>query len=247
VKEQTMAPLEIIVIDDASADNTVAVIENLIAGIININVRLIKHQTNQGAAIARNTGWDLAQGDLIAFLDADDSWHPRKLELQASWMTANNTVQVSGHAYEIAETKNCIALSWPETIHFDHITSFSFDSFLTRNRLSTPTVMLRRSIRERFPTNKRFCEDYDLWLQLSHNYGVCAWSQAKLARLYKNPWGVSGLSADLWSMYAAEKQCYRDCFQKKWISRLSLLWLEALSTAKHARRLIKKTFGKISY
>jgi glycosyltransferase involved in cell wall biosynthesis len=244
VHAQTLAPMEVLAVDDASNDDSVAVIEGLIWRLAPLNIKLIKLDYNQGAAVARNTGWDKARGDLIAFLDSDDSWHPRKLELQSNWMAKNPHIQVCGHGYDVAEDTGITKPEWPAIDDFGKAVHYSFEDFLVRNRLSTPTVMLRASVHERFPTNKRFCEDYDLWLQLCHNYGPCAWSETKLTRLHKQPWGISGLSGQLSAMHAAEKQCYEDCHQRKWISTPKLLLLKTLSTAKHLRRLLKKFLSK---
>ncbi|MDH5811895.1 MAG: glycosyltransferase family A protein [Candidatus Methanomethylicaceae archaeon] len=73
---QTVQPDEIIVIDDGSTDDTVLILENYKPTIT------IFQQTNRGVASARNVLCQKAKGDLIAFLDHDDIWHPKYLEIQ---------------------------------------------------------------------------------------------------------------------------------------------------------------------
>ena len=73
---QTLAPLEVIVVDDGSTDDTAAALEPR-----SDRIRLIR-QENAGVSAARNAGIRSARGTLIAFLDADDVWLPEKLERQ---------------------------------------------------------------------------------------------------------------------------------------------------------------------
>ena len=77
---QSFDDLEIIVVDDGSTDETVAIVEA--AHIPNLT--LIRHPWNQGAAAARNTGIRASRGRYVAFLDSDDVWAPEKLTRQLS-------------------------------------------------------------------------------------------------------------------------------------------------------------------
>jgi glycosyltransferase involved in cell wall biosynthesis len=81
---QTYRRLEIIIIDDGSTDATCAIARSLIAG--DDRVRIIS-VPNGGVANARNIGIEAATGPFVAFLDADDLWHPTKVELQVASLT----------------------------------------------------------------------------------------------------------------------------------------------------------------
>jgi glycosyltransferase involved in cell wall biosynthesis len=75
---QTISPYEVIVVDDASTDDTTSVVKS----ISDERLRLITMPSNKGAQAARNVGIKNAKGDYIAFLDSDDEWVPEKLEWQ---------------------------------------------------------------------------------------------------------------------------------------------------------------------
>lgn len=88
IAAQAYQPLEIIVVDDGSTDETAAVVQRL-GG----EIRYF-YQPNQGPAAARNAGLAVAQGELIAFLDVDDLWPVDKLAQQIAWLHANAETQV---------------------------------------------------------------------------------------------------------------------------------------------------------
>ncbi len=78
VRAQTLPVLEIIVVDDASKDETLATLEALVGP----DLVIVRQSRNAGGSAARNRGIDTARGEWIAFLDADDLWVPHKLEMQ---------------------------------------------------------------------------------------------------------------------------------------------------------------------
>jgi glycosyltransferase involved in cell wall biosynthesis len=79
VIDQTYSNLEIIIIDDASEDNSLQIVKN----IKDNRIKIIELKQNVGAGIARNKGIEISTGDYICFLDADDYWEPTYLETQA--------------------------------------------------------------------------------------------------------------------------------------------------------------------
>ena len=86
VLAQTHAPLEVIVVDDGSTDDTPAVLASY-----GDRIRVIRQQ-NAGVAAARNAGLAVARGEYMAFIDSDDIWLPRKLELQLARFEADPTL-----------------------------------------------------------------------------------------------------------------------------------------------------------
>ena len=88
VLAQKYSPVEIIIVDDGSTDGTATVARSFPE-----TVRYL-HQTNHGPAAARNRGIEQAQGDLIAFADADDLWPSHKLELQLPYLIRDSKIDI---------------------------------------------------------------------------------------------------------------------------------------------------------
>ena len=82
VLEQSEQDFEIIIVDDASTDDTVAVVEALQRA--DARIRLVRQPVNAGPAAARNRGLDAAEGEWVAMLDADDAFYPTRLEVLGS-------------------------------------------------------------------------------------------------------------------------------------------------------------------
>lgn len=103
VSNQTYHDFEIIVVDDASTDNT----EEIVKSFNDEKIIYLRHETNRGAQAARNTGIKAARGDWIAFLDSDDEWLPEKLELQSKvLLNQNKPCIVHGDALVFIEKDN---------------------------------------------------------------------------------------------------------------------------------------------
>ncbi len=165
VLTQTSPPDEIIVVDDGSTDDT----RSRLAPYRD-RVRYV-HQENRGVAAARNRGIAASTGDMIAFLDADDIWHPRKLELQLQAMTDHPGLGLLGTAsYDWPGP----APAQPESFPTRPV-PLSWRRLAVRNALTTSSVVVRRAAFERvgvFDPELRGPEDFDLWLRIAEVYPV---------------------------------------------------------------------------
>ncbi len=112
IQDQSIAPKEILIIDDGSSDNTRAVVEKF------SNIHLIVHEQNRGIAASRNSAWQAATGDIIVFMDADgiaDSHFIAKLLIQ---YIDDSVAGVGGRGIEVIQ--NNIYDRWRKEILFQH-------------------------------------------------------------------------------------------------------------------------------
>ena len=118
IQKQTYSNWEAIFIDDCSSDNSYNLIKKYQKE--DKRIKLIKNKTNSGAAVSRNNGIDHAEGDYLCFLDADDKWHPEKLEKQINFMQELNC-EFSFTGYQFANEKcnpNGKIVSVPDKINY---------------------------------------------------------------------------------------------------------------------------------
>ena len=184
---QTGCSFEIIVVDDGSTDGTQEVLRRY-----GSQVRSVR-TASQGAAAARNTGCAIARGDLIAFLDADDSWLPGKLSAQIRALRESpdaglvycDTLRVRPDGGGIDR--------W--STHFPPVSGHALVPQIRRNRIQTSTVMIRRSVLGRvggFDPALAAWEDIDLWVRIAAHYRLAYVD--KVLATYRMGQGLSSAS-----------------------------------------------------
>lgn len=166
VLQQTFLNFEVVIVNDGSDDG----IKDWAAELKDARVRLVS-QENRGLAGARNRGIQESRGEYLAFLDADDCWHPTKLAKQVEVLTQSPTVGVVYTWMQLIDpagdltgrtVKNCVE-------------GFIWSKLILRNCVgSGSTPMVRRECFERvgvFDENLgSYMEDRDMWLRLAPHY-----------------------------------------------------------------------------
>jgi glycosyltransferase involved in cell wall biosynthesis len=165
VLEQDFDDYELIVVDDGSDDNTPAILKAYGKKIT------VLHQPNKGVSAARNHGIAAASGRLIAFLDSDDLWLPRKLSAQVKFFKDHPDAvvnQTQEHWIRDGVRVN------PKIKHHK-FSGMIFEKSLALCLVSPSAVMIQKSLFGTvgvFDEDLPACEDYDLWLRISCRYPV---------------------------------------------------------------------------
>jgi glycosyltransferase involved in cell wall biosynthesis len=240
VRKQTAEALEVIAVDDASEGDTPRELSELPRRYGKEWLKVIRLPRNVGPASARNTGWNAAIGEFVAFLDADDTWHPRKLEIQYGVMRADPGIALCSHSHVIGDTAQVPVSARPA------ISEISPRSLLWRNRFTPSSVMVKRDLQGRFPDGQRCMEDHRAWLEFAFSGQRIVMIDLPLAEQHKPAYGASGQSADLIAMERAELENYRQLWREGHINGLLLAVLWIWSLAKFARRVVVVALRRIS-
>jgi len=196
VLAQSYQPHEIIVVDDASNDGTGSILENNFP-----NIRLIQKVVNGGSSVARNTGMDVATGDYIAFLDADDVWHKDKLMLMNTILLSQPAITLFYHPYTqepVADKK------LPENIT---VYQLPFIKLLPGNPIATSCVVVRNNPAFRFEPSMRYTEDYDFCLQIGYKHKLY-FINIPLTQIFRTFTSKGGISENKWKMRKGEMRSY---------------------------------------
>lgn len=165
VMDQTYKDIEVIVIDDASNDNT----EKVVSSLKYDNLYYYKLKKNGGACKARNFGIDKAKGDYISFLDSDDEWEKDKLEKQYNFLKEKNVEIVScNYFYE----KNG---SIKRKINYTHDEKITLSELLNENIITTGSILISKQIIKKignFDEKLPRYQDWDLVIRLAKEYDI---------------------------------------------------------------------------
>lgn len=213
VQQQSHEEWELLVIDDASVDETSRIVQQLQA--TDARIKLHSLPTNQGAGFARNIGIKAATGDYIAFLDTDDLWKPNKLQKQLQFMQEEQ-VDVCYSSYELINERGESLKMQVKALKY-----LSFKKLQKANYIGNLTGIYNAA-----KLGKMFCplirkrQDWGLWLLAVEKAGSAKGIQEPLA-VYRER--KDSISNDKIEMLKYNFQVYREVlgysFQK------SLFWM----------------------
>ena len=229
VKKQTCPVLEVICVDDCSTDNTVQVIEGFRSRNPGLSLQILRNAKNSGPGFSRNSGWDIASGDYIAFLDADDAWHPEKIAIQYSWMLDHPQVALCGHEHFLGYSQESADSS--QTISNRKAYLITPNEILLSNPFTPTSAMLKRSLHHRFEPSRRYTEDYLLWMQICLDGDLVALLGLRLAYVFKGA-GIQNLSRNLLKMRLGDIENYWQLWRRKKITLLKMSLLVPFSVLK---------------
>ena len=209
VLTQTVPPSEVIVVDDGSSDGTADLIREQYP-----SVSLIE-QENQGVSEARNRGIREAAGDWIAFLDSDDEWLSRKLEMQLEALAQSPEYRIC-HGGEIWIRKGNRVVP-PRK--YAKLGGYIFKECLPVCMISPSAVIIHRDIFATvglFDTSLPAAEDYDLWLRICARYPVLCLTDPLITKFdghsnqLSHQWGI-----DRYRIKALEKILKSSCLSSE--------------------------------
>jgi len=155
---QTFGDFEFIIVDDASQDNTLAILHEYASR--DERIRVIENQQNLGISASLNKGFAVSRGEYIARMDADDISLEERLAVQVDFMDENTDIGVCGTWVE------CFG-NWSEVMKFPVTHEEILARLLFENALAHPTVMMRAaSFRDNsltYDQSVKYGQDYELW------------------------------------------------------------------------------------
>jgi len=160
---QTFTDFELLIIDDGSTDESVA----LIRGFRDSRIRLLRNGKNLGLVASLNRGLDMARGAYVARMDADDISMPERLQRQVEFMEANPEVDICGSWLEAFDGR--VKSIWLPPLSDEEIkANLIFESVVYH-----PTVIMRHTVfsdlAARYDEDYPYAQDYELWCRLSRS------------------------------------------------------------------------------
>jgi glycosyltransferase involved in cell wall biosynthesis len=178
VLDQTFSDFEIVVVDDGGTDNTVDVVK----AFKDPRIRYI-YQENHGVSSARNSGIRASSGEFIAFLDSDDAWLPRSLEIKKELLDVHpDAALICSDIYLVnVSAGKAVSRFWHDILFYSsksvaRAAKQPVIELITRGCFIVPTTtVVRRSVFARvgyFDESLRTWEDWDMFVRIARSFPV---------------------------------------------------------------------------
>ncbi len=221
VLNQSFQNFEFIIINDGSTDETL----NIIQSFNDSRIVLINNSKNLGIIKTRNIGLQLAKGEYIAKMDADDVSLPMRFEIQNAYLDDNSEVAVISSKLALMDEKGVLISIWPEDYYVCGREQIKTVLPII-NCIGQPTVMIRTKVLKQFGYNNKYIngiEDWGLWLDLlSQNYIIDKLDQVLLHyRVHNNSITVSSNVKGTQKRIVRFKLnfLYHNVFKFNWVNR----------------------------
>ena len=196
VLAQSYQPAEVIVVDDGSSDGTARVVQGLGNSIRSL------HQANRGEPAARNLGLRNAQGEYVAFLDADDLWRPDKLKLQMDYFAAHPNCAVVYTDMSTFDDHGVVDPSVKVRFNITFPTGNIFVPLFRETLFGSGSVVFRKHCVDKvgyFDEQFLIGCDYEMWLRMSRHFEFGVVDQPLLMYRQHPQMSTRGLGRALWN------------------------------------------------
>lgn len=222
---------EIVIVNDGSTDKTADIIKEFINNNDKIAIKFIS-QNNAGVSKARNAAINIASGNWIAFLDADDFWNNDKIQEQLTYIKKYSNINF------ISSNSNKIKSSQGKLIE-KGLRKINAFSFLLVSRVLTSSVLVQRRViidAGLFDESKKYAEDQNLFMKIAYKKNLYHINKNLVTLNDKPVFGHSGLSGDLNNMHLSCINNMRMAHQLNYINTIQYLIVSNFENIKYFRR-----------
>ena len=232
-KQEYKDNLEIIIVNDGSADNSLDVVKKYKTEYSFLDIIIIDKK-NSGVASARNRGMKVAKYELIAFLDSDDEWLEEKLNIMIPYFD-NDKIDFLGSGRNGVPLK--VGLR-----KITKLTRILPKDLVFRWNPQPSTVVLRKNILSKvgfFDESFRYAEEGDYWLRIAYNCGFFVIPDSLVMTGHgKHDYCDSGLSSNLKMMHVGELSAIKNACSNNMISLIMYILAKIFARIKYFRRVL---------
>jgi glycosyltransferase involved in cell wall biosynthesis len=212
VLEQTYTQFELVVVDDASTDNSA----DVVAGFDDARIRYIKHDRRRGGSAARNSGIRSSSSPFVAFQDSDDEWLRDKLARQMQLFEGAGPEVGAVYCGYIRVEPDASERYYPQA-HIERREGEILDQLLRENFIGTPTLVIRRECLDRvglFDERLPRFQDWELMIRIAAAYRVGFVPEPLMRAYYADRNISSGHDSSLADAEALILETHRDKIER---------------------------------